>query len=155
MSLAVREATLDDAPALGALQTAALLSGYSEFLDSTASLPGVAQQVAWWRAELGTPGALRAWVGEDDGSAVGLVAVGSGALRWVCVMPEQWGRGVASALLAVAEAELAPGAVLDVPAANARARGLFEGRGWVLDADLGWPENRVAPEVRYRLAAPG
>ena len=52
-----------------------------------------------------------------------------------------------------AEAELDPGATLAVPEANARARRLFERRGWSLDAQLGEGEGRIAPEVRYRLGA--
>jgi len=58
VSEGVRPATVADAPALGALQMAALLAGYAEFLESTAALPGVAERVSWWRAELGQPDAL-------------------------------------------------------------------------------------------------
>ena len=38
----------DDAP-FGPARMAALLAGYAEFLESTATLPGVAERVSWWR----------------------------------------------------------------------------------------------------------
>jgi len=149
----IRAATIADAPALGALQMAALLAGYSEFLESTAALPGVAERVSWWRAELEQPDA-RAWVAERDQNAAGLVSIGPGELRWLCVMPERWGEGIGTALLASAEAELAAGARIEVPEGNLRVRRLLERRGWTQGDDLGRREGRVAPEVRYHLRAP-
>lgn len=150
MSDGIREATVADAPALGAVQMAALLAGYAEFLQSTASLPGVAERVAWWRAELEPPD-TRAWVAERDGNAAGLVAIGPGELRWLCVMPERWGEGIGTTLLACAEAALGPGATVEVPEGNLRIRRLLERRGWTQGDDLGRREGRVAPEVRYHL----
>lgn len=150
MSAAVREATITDAPALGAMQMAALLAGYAEFLESTAALPGVAERVSWWRAELAQPDA-RAWIAEHDGNAAGLVSIGPGELRWICVMPERWGEGIGTALLATAEAELSAGATADVPEGDLRVRRLIERRGWTQGEDLGQREGRVAPEVRYRF----
>ncbi len=153
MSNGIRAATIADAPALGALQMAALLAGYAEFLESTAALPGVAERVAWWRAELEQPDA-RAWVAERDGNAAGLVSTGPEELRWLCVMPERWGEGIGAELLATAEAELVAGAGIEVPEGNLRVRRLLERRGWTQGDDLGQREGRVAPEVRYHLRAP-
>ncbi len=150
MSDGVRAATAADAPALGALQMAALLAGYAEFLDSTAALPGVAERVAWWRTELEQPGA-RAWITERGGNAAGLVSIGPGELRWLCVMPARWGEGIGAALLATAESELGSGATIEVPEGNLRVRRLLERRGWSQGDDLGRREGRVAPEVRYHL----
>jgi len=150
VSGAIRPATIADAPALGALQMAALLAGYAEFLDTTAALPGVAERVGWWRTELEQPGA-RAWIAERDGNAAGLVSLGPGELRWLCVMPERWGQGIGTELLATAEAELAPGATAEVPEGDLRVRRLLERRGWTQGDDLGQREDRVAPEVRYRF----
>ncbi len=133
---------------------AALLAGYAEFLDSTAALPGVAERVAWWRTELEQPDAL-AWIAERDGNAAGLVSIGPGELRWLCVMPERWGEGIGTALLATAEAELGPDATIEVPEGNLRVRRLLERRGWTQGDDLGQREGRVAPEVRYHLSAGG
>jgi GNAT superfamily N-acetyltransferase len=149
VSVSVRAATAADAPQLGALQMAALLAGYSEFLESTASLPGVAERVAWWRVELEQPD-TRAWLAELDGNAAGLVSIGPGELRWLCVMPEHWGEGIGTALLATAEAEL-PAAVVEVPEGNLRVRRVLERRGWVQGEDLGQRPGRVSPEVRYTL----
>lgn len=150
MSDGIRQASAADAPALGALQMAALLAGYAEFLDSTAALPGVTERVAWWRVELGLPDA-RAWIAERDGNAAGLASIGTGELRWLCVMPERWGEGIGTALLATAESKLAPGARVEVPEGNLRVRRLLERRGWLQGEDLGQREGRVAPEVRYLL----
>lgn len=153
MSVEIRTATVGDAPALGALQMAALLAGYAEFLDSTAALPGVADRVAWWRVELEQPDA-RAWLAESGGNAAGLVSIGPGEVRWLCVMPEHWGEGIGTALLATAEQELAAGATVELPEGNLRLRRLLERRGWRQGEDLGRREGRVAPEVRYALGAP-
>jgi GNAT superfamily N-acetyltransferase len=150
VSVAIREATIADAPALGAVQMAALLAGYAEFLETTAALPGVPERVSWWRAELELPD-TRAWIAEHDGNAAGLVSIGPGELRWLCVMPERWRGGIGTALLATAEQELPPGATLEVPEASLRARRLFERRGWTRGEELGQREGRVAPEVRYRF----
>lgn len=153
MSDVLRPATVADAPALGALQMAALLSGYAEFLESTAALPGVADRVSWWRTELELPDA-RAWVAERKGNAAGLVSIGPGELRWICVMPERWGEGIGTALLATAEAELGAAAIAEVPEGDLRVRRLLERRGWRQGEDLGQREGRVAPEVRYHLGGP-
>lgn len=153
MSAAIREASVADAPALGAMQMAALLAGYSEFLDSTGELPGVADRVLWWREELAVPGA-RAWIAEHDGSAAGLASIGQHELRWICVMPERWGEGIGTALLATAEVHLVRGATADVPEGDLRVRRLLERRGWTQAEDLGQREGRVAPEVRYRFGEP-
>jgi len=152
VSDAIRPATIADAPALGAVQMAALLSGYAEFLDSTETLPGVADRVAWWRAELEQPDA-RAWLAESDGNAAGLVSIGPGELRWLCVMPEHWGEGIGTALLAVAETELAADATAEVPEGNLRVRRLLERRGWTQGEELGQRPGRVSPEVRYHLGS--
>ena len=150
MSGAIRPATRADAPALGALQMAALLAGYSEFLETTAELPGVAERVAWWRTELAQPDA-RAWIAERDGNAAGLVAIGPGELRWLCVMPERWGEGTGTSLLATAEGQLPREAIAEVPEGCLRVRRLLERRGWAQGDDLGQRAGRVAPEVRYHL----
>lgn len=150
----IRAATPADAPALGALQMAALLAGYAEFLDSTAALPGVAERVSWWRTELEHPDA-RAWIYEYDGTAAGLASIGPGELRWLCVMPARWGAGIGTALLATAERELRAGATVEVPEGNLRVRRLLERRGWAQGEELGRREGRVAPEVRYALGATG
>lgn len=154
MSTRVRIATIADAPALGAVQTAALLSGYAEFLESTETLPGVPQQVAQWRAELGEPDGTRAWLAEVDGNAAGLVAVTGTALRWVCVMPERWGEGIGTRLMGTARKALRPGAVLELPEPNSRARRLVERCGWVVDGAAELREGEVAAMVPYRLADP-
>lgn len=148
----IRPATVADAPVLGAVQMAALLAGYAEFLETTGALPGVADRVSWWRVELEQPDA-RAWLAEHDGNAVGLASVGPGELRWLCVMPEHWGAGIGTALLATAEGELRTGATAEVPEQDLRVRRTLERRGWAQGDDLGQREGRVAPEVRYHLGA--
>lgn len=150
MSVAIRPATVGDVPALGAVQMAALLAGYAEFLETTGALPGVAERVSWWRVELEQPDA-RAWLAEQDGHAVGLASVGPGELRWLCVMPAHWGEGIGTALLATAERALSPGATAEVPEQDLRVRRTLERRGWRQGDDLGQRPGRAAPEVRYHL----
>lgn len=103
---------------------------------------------------------------EDDGGAVGTVAVrsdpdisGTGQLRRLHVLPEWWGSGVGTALHDVALAALRIAgyaqAGLWVLADNRRARVFYERRGWQLVEGevLALPDAGVI-EVRYRRRLP-
>jgi RimJ/RimL family protein N-acetyltransferase len=98
----------------------------------------------------------QAWVAERFGEIVG-VAVGrregdTVELRALYVVPEMWGSGVASRLMAAALAAVrgdAQDAVLWVVEENTRARRFYEREGWHPDG-----ESRVTQfgptELRYR-----
>jgi GNAT superfamily N-acetyltransferase len=150
----IRAATVEDAPALGALAFAASHAGYGEFADDLRALPDVADQVADWRRHLAAEGAGWTWVAEDDDAIVGLVTGSAEHVDELMVLPDRVGRGIGSALLAhieaAAGAEGTTSMTLRTYTANARARGLYEQRGWVLDGDA--EDGRLGPQVQYRKA---
>lgn len=126
MSVAVREATAQDAAALAAVQTAALLARADAMEDeSTGEVPSVVEEVARWRALLGGAGLGWTFAAEDDGDLVGLVttaptASGSAAVTLLCVLPERWMQGVGTALLEASLASLRERGVQEATARVAR-----------------------------------
>ncbi len=151
----IRPATLDDAPALGALSYAATHAGYAEFADDLGGLPTVAEQVADWRRHLAGEGAGWTWLAEDDDAVVGLVTGSPDHLDEVMVLPDRFRRGIGTALLAHAEQAArehgSRSLTLWTYPGNARARSLYEARGWVPDGDAPEPA-RLGPQVQYRKA---
>lgn len=150
----IRRATVDDAPALGALSFAATHAGYGEFADELGALPSVAEQVADWRRHLAAEGAGWSWLAADEDAVVGLVTGSPEHLDELMVLPDRFGRGVGSALLAHAESAArehgSTSLTLWTYTANARARGLYERRGWKLDGDA--EPGRLGAQVQYRKA---
>jgi GNAT superfamily N-acetyltransferase len=96
-----------------------------------------------WREALGDPD-IEAYVAEEDGQAVGCVAVGDVFLRNLYVVPARWNGGLGTALHDFALERLrARGnseAKLWTLEENWSARRFYEKRGWSLNG-----ETRVVP----------
>jgi GNAT superfamily N-acetyltransferase len=134
----VRPATLDDLAPL-----AELFDGYRCFYEQPSDLEGARR---FLRARLEARESV-VFVAERDGSLVGFTQLypsfSSGSMRrvWILndlfVAPEQRRGGVGGALMAKAEAfaqdDGAKGLVLATQKTNARAKALYESRGWTLD----------------------
>lgn len=106
------------------------------------------------------------WVAaEDDARVVGFVSIGDardgdadGELYAIYVLPEAWGSGAATGLMAAARDALREryaASILWVLEDNPRARRFYEREGWTLDG--GRKEDELlgvtVAEVRYRLSA--
>jgi GNAT superfamily N-acetyltransferase len=163
----IRRAAPDDAPAIAAVDAGSGAAAFRGLLPerylANVSVAGRAER---WRVRLADPESRAAtWVAEDvAGTVVGFCHVGPspddggeavGHLHALYVLPEWAGRGIGSALLAVAVAALAADfaeATLWVLAGNAPARTFYEARGWRPDGAES--EDAVvggfAVSVRYR-----
>jgi len=103
------------------------------------------------------PSGMRLWVAERDSRIVGhatvLVDEAGGELRALCVVPREWGSGVAAALhdaALVGMRELgATEAILWVVEGNTRARRFYEREGWSVDGETKSSMFDLR-EVRYR-----
>lgn len=151
----IRAASVDDAPALGALAYAAAHAGYGEFADDLRALPSVAEEVADWRRHLTERGAGWTWLAEDDDAVVGLVTGSAEHLDEVMVLPDRFGVGIGKALIAHFEAAAFEAGsarlTLWTYAENARARAVYERLGWTLDAAAA-DDGRLGARVQYSKA---
>ena len=103
------------------------------------------------------------WVAEEAGRVVGFVSIGAsmqadaeGELYAIYVLPDAWGTGAGTGLLAAAAAELRrayPTSILWVLEDNPRARRFYEREGWALDGGTRSEDflGLEVAEVRYRL----
>jgi GNAT superfamily N-acetyltransferase len=93
------------------------------------------------------------WVGlaERGGEAVGTISVVGNRIESLFVVPEEWGSGVATQLLAAGLDRIrAAGhgaAALDVMADNARARRFYEREGWTPDGRVSTSPFPPYPEI--------
>ena len=176
-----RPATVEDADAIGAVHVRAWQVGYRGQLPD-AYLDGLsidARQAGWRRGLAEVPSDRPVLVAEDpsDGHVCGWTSVGplrpdgcadldaatTGELWALNLEPEAWGRGIATALMAAAVAQLqAAGhdeAILWVLVTNARARRFYEREGWAADGatKVDVHDGIELREVRYRrrLRPPG
>jgi GNAT superfamily N-acetyltransferase len=104
------------------------------------------------------------WVAETENGIVGFVAAGParteegpGELYAIYVLPEAWGTGAATGLMAAFKDWLAQEgyttAMLWVLADNPRARRFYEREGWRVDGErVDTIRGIEVPEARYRLA---
>lgn len=180
--LAIRDATVDDAGVVGEIHVRAHRFAYrgvapDAYLDALD--PG--RRGNEWRWYLvAPPPALRLWIAERDGSAIGFCGVEApspeeaaalpertAVLRWIHLRPEHVGTGAGRRLMAHAVAAMrAEGyrhAVLWVLAGNARARRFYAAAGWAHDgvsrprAFRAGARELTVEELRYArsLADPG
>ena len=166
----IREATVDDAPAIGELHVLAWQAAYRGGLMPDDFLDGLSidDRATLWAEGLSRPARPRFGraVAEDrDGVVVGIVNFGpvdgdvasdDGEVFLLNVHPEAWSRGHGQALLAHACEGLTEAgfheAVLWVIPGNVRARSFYEAAGWTCEevTRTGEVLGVEVPEVRYR-----
>ena len=145
-----------DAEVIAGLHAATVGVAYRGFFPE-APPPTADELRPVWESWLEDPTAL-ALVATTGGRPVGSVLAranrefGEGELAALHVLPAEWGRGVGGALHDAALTALAAAghwrAGLWVIAANERARGMYERRGWVLRPEVAQQYLGVT-EVRY------
>lgn len=115
---------------------------YKAYFPPQSIPPTPAELAERWTERLADP-STTAFVARERGRVVGAVAaradaysVGEGQLSGLHVLPNEWGRGVGSALHDAAVSQLLSAgferAGLWVIAANSRARTMYERRQWLL-----------------------
>jgi GNAT superfamily N-acetyltransferase len=157
--LLIRPATADDAEELVRANEAAWNAGMAQIADQKlGELAPFEGRVARYREGIAAvPPGMRLWVAEREGRVVGhaTVAVDDalGELSALYVVPEEWGSGVAGALLGEAVAGMrdlgATEATLWVVEGNTRARRFYEREGWSADGETKSSMFDIK-EVRYR-----
>jgi GNAT superfamily N-acetyltransferase len=159
----VRAATVDDAAAIADVHVAAWRAAYRGIVsDEAIAARDERTRTHQWRGNLVNPGTL---VAMRYGVVVGFASAGAahregeeehGELYALYVHPDEWGGGVADALIEAAEAELRSAgfgeAVLWVFAQNPRARRFYERNGWHDDGgrDVFDGDGSNAPIARHR-----
>ncbi|MFE6052820.1 GNAT family N-acetyltransferase [Kitasatospora sp. NPDC056446] len=165
----IRDAVVDDGPALARVHLDAWLVGYvglmpQGLLDATT----LERRTATWQLTLSRDRGPREkiLVAEVSGTPLGFAHVGpgrdadadgAGELWALNVAPQQWGNGVASNLVRAAHDVLRRDgfdkATLWVLTGNARARRLYERHGWCTDGVVREEIIRgfTIPELRYAL----
>jgi ribosomal protein S18 acetylase RimI-like enzyme len=170
VSLAIRDAVVDDALGIARVHVAGWQAGYAgllpqQYLDQLS----VEQRAQRWAAILGEPDdrSLGTLVADVDGHIAGWATVGgsrdddaqpgTGELWGIYADPAHWGRGVGHALhVAAVEVLRAAGrkdATLWVLDGNTRAIRFYERQGWVADGatKTDWRDDVRLDELRYRL----
>ncbi len=148
MGLVIRDATIEDAEALGRVHVAAWRAAYrgmmpDAFLDSL----DAKARATRWREILSTSAEdRRRLVAIEGEELVGFAGIGparagesGGELYAINLAPSAWGKGIGSVLLASSTSALATlghrEAILWVVRQNARARRFYEREGWSKDGD--------------------
>ena len=154
LEIQLRRAIPEDAAALAAVEVRCWRAVYrglmpNSFLDTLSQ----AEKATAWRENLlkhGPAGSKRVWVALSDAGISGFVRVGPvrdngevGLIYLLYVLPEQWSRGVGTALMQAGMQELRDlgmrEATLWVLRDNLRARQFYEHLGWA-------PDGRTASE---------
>lgn len=166
----IRRAVPADAPGVAVTHVASWRAGYAGLLpDSLLASLSVEERTASWTGHLDAASAGRSLVATcDDGTVSGFATVGAsrdddatpgtGELWALYTHPDAWRRGVGSALVGSAEAELRElgfvRATLWVLTGNERARRFYEAHGWRLEGTsrVDWRGDVRLDEVRYELA---
>jgi GNAT superfamily N-acetyltransferase len=146
----IRAATIEDVEALVTLHLDTVLVAYRDWFPTDAAPPDRDALVDRWTEDV-----AGAFVAVDGALIVGsVVARAHGELARLHVHPARWGERIGAALHDVAVDALRDAgherAGLWVIEENARARSLYERRGWVLDPTQEIVELGVR-EVRYVL----
>ena len=166
-SVVVRDATLDDAPAIARVRRESWGAAYEhifgrERLETISEEEDAARWTRWLSGAPSGAGAVVATVGED---VVGFASHGPsrddpavGELFTIYVLPSRWGAGVGQELMRETLARLGVHgfgeAVLWVLEDNPRTRLFYERAGWSEDGGTKQEEwlGVLVREVRYRIA---
>jgi len=166
----IRRARVEDAAPLARVHVATWQAAYEHvFGAERLAAVGAERRVQVWERSLREPAAHDAvFVAEvEDAGLVGFASVGScrdgpdtpgGELYALYVLPEAWGSGAGSALLAAGMTALRGAgydeAILWVLEDNPRARRFYEREGWRPDGGRRTGEHLGVRtvEVRYRIA---
>jgi len=140
----LRIAVAADLDACVAVQRASTVVGYAHIFDQAIyAFPAQVVSDEWTERLQGKTSVTIAML---DHAPVGVVGSIDDSLEALFVVPEQWNRRIASQLHDHALAQIVSRghsrATLDVLAANTRARGFYERRGWLLQGQsrpTGWP----------------
>jgi ribosomal protein S18 acetylase RimI-like enzyme len=158
----IRQAQPEESEAIAVVHVRSWQAAYRDLFPREA-LAGlsVERRAEMWRGQIASR-ARAVIVAEDDAVVQGFVAVGPcegsegfGELFAIYVEPSLWGRGIGRELCRAAEEALREEgfreAILWVWEDNARARRLYEARGWRVDETRAVEMLEVeVPEVRYR-----
>jgi GNAT superfamily N-acetyltransferase len=150
--------TTHDAAAIAHVHYRTVSAAYRDFFPSDSAQPTIEDLTSLWLKRLADPTAT-VMAASISGSVVGTVAVRrdpdfaqEGQLLGLHVLPDNWRRGVGSALhdsaLTVLPTQGYRSVGLWVIAANCRARRMYENRGWILRPEIELDFLGVR-EVRY------
>ena len=159
----VRPARREDAAAIADVHVLTWQTAY-EHVFGAERLAGIGDgRRMLWEQRLANPQpSSHVFVSEEDERVTGFAAIGDsrdepgkGELFAIYVLPEAWGSGAGSALMATALEALRgyPSATLWVLEDNPRARRFYEREGWILDGGRRDEEflGVTVAEVRYRI----
>jgi ribosomal protein S18 acetylase RimI-like enzyme len=166
----VRRANLADADAIGSVEVRAWHAVHEPHLgtDALADMDPE-EQAEQWREELRDPaGGRDLLVVIDAGAVVGFATIGTsrdpeappsvGEVQALNLVPDAWGRGLASELLAAAVAELERRGFAEVttwvPVNNDRARRFYDEHGWREDGERQRDQIAGRPVERVRTRRP-
>ena len=154
-----RQATHEDLSALTDLERAANLAALGHVFPADRYPFPEGDVLARWALVLDEPGVTVLVRDAESGGVDALAAYDDGQLRHLAVRPDQWGRGLASTLIATVLAAMGRRGTTDAElwclVDNHRARGLYEHLGWQATTDrqeAPWPPHPT--EMRYRRPVP-
>jgi ribosomal protein S18 acetylase RimI-like enzyme len=166
--MTVRDARVDDAAAIAAIQVAGWKTAYRGIVpDGALAALDVTQREARWR-EILAGSTSRELVAEEEGIVRAFLShgpardAGSPAGAWeiyaLYTDPGAWGRGFGRALWTDLESRLreigCPEVTLWVLEANRRARRFYESLGFVGDGAIQRKPDLAVAECRYRRSIP-
>ena len=159
----VRPARREDAAAIADVHVRTWQAAYEHVFGAERLAEiGDGRRAQWERWLADPPPGWQVFVAEDSERVWGFVSVGEsrdepgkGELFAIYVLPEAWGSGAGSGLMASALEELRgySSAMLWVLEDNPRARRFYEREGWLLDGGSRDEEmlGVMVAEVRYRI----
>ena len=93
---------------------------------------------------------METWVADDGGRVVGMMVIAPGWLEQLYVAPDRLGAGIGGRLVDLAKARSPDGLTLWTFQVNERARGFYEGHGFVaVETTDGRANEERQPDVRY------